>query len=90
MGTLGGRRDNKWLVVQNLPAIFNVFEITGHCIRWEVGDFVAINVGDFKGIYIRLIPLNSYVFVFCVAIPMRSIAAVDRNSNQGYLFKRKS
>ena len=77
MGTLGGRWGSEWLVVQNTPTMFKVFNIAGHCIRWEGADFVANIVGDFKGVYARVIPLHSDVFVFCMAMPVRPIALVE-------------
>ena len=77
VGTLGGRRGNEWLVVQNTPAMVKVFDIAGHGIRWESTDFVTNFVGNFKCIYIRVIPPHSNIFVCCVAMPVRSVASVE-------------
>ena len=77
VGTWGDRRYSEWLVVQNTPAMFMVFDIAGHGIRWEGTDFVANSVGDFKGVYVRVMPLHSDVFVCCMAMPVRLIALVE-------------
>jgi len=57
--------------------MFMVFDIAGHGIRWEGMDFVANSVGDFKGVYVRVMPLHSDIFVFCMAMPVRLIALVE-------------
>ena len=74
VGTLGGRWENEWLVVKNSPVMFKVFDITGYGVGRDWGDFVAINVGSLKAVYVRMIALHSYIFIICVAVPMLLIA----------------
>ena len=76
VGMLVDRQEDEWLVVKNLPSMFKIFYITGYSIGRECGDFVAISVENFKGVYIRMIALHSYVFIICVAVLMCPIALV--------------
>ena len=77
VGTWGDRRYSEWLVVQNTQSMFKVFDIAGHGIRWESTDFMANIVGNFKCVYIRVIPLHSDIFICCMAMPVRLVALVE-------------